>query len=35
MRLGINANVTRGVDLGLRLTTGNINGPALPATSWD
>lgn len=29
MRLGINANVTRGVDLGLRLTTGNINDPPL------
>ncbi|ABB75856.1 Putative porin [Nitrosospira multiformis ATCC 25196] len=29
MRLGINANVTRGVDLGLRLTTGNVNGPAV------
>ncbi|SCY11767.1 putative porin [Nitrosospira sp. Nsp13] len=28
-RLGINANVTRGVDLGLRLTTGNINDPPL------
>ncbi|SCX38756.1 Putative porin [Nitrosospira sp. Nsp1] len=28
MRLGINANVTRGVDMGLRLTTGNINDPA-------
>ncbi|KIO49703.1 putative porin [Nitrosospira sp. NpAV] len=28
-RLGINANVTRGVDLGLRLTTGNINDPVL------
>ncbi|MDQ3185671.1 MAG: putative porin, partial [Pseudomonadota bacterium] len=27
MRLGINANITRGVDLGLRLTTGNINDP--------
>ncbi|MDE2366153.1 MAG: putative porin [Betaproteobacteria bacterium] len=27
MRLGVNANVTRGVDLGLRLTTGNINDP--------
>lgn len=27
MRLGINANVTNGVDLGLRLTTGNINDP--------
>ena len=26
MRLGINANVTKGVDLGLRLTTGNVNG---------
>ena len=29
MRLGINANVTRGVDLGLRLTTGNINDPVI------
>jgi hypothetical protein len=29
MRLGINANVTRGVDLGLRLTTGNVNRPAV------
>ncbi|ARO86913.1 outer membrane receptor for ferric coprogen and ferric-rhodotorulic acid [Nitrosospira lacus] len=29
MRLGINANVTRGVDLGLRLTTGNVNDPVL------
>lgn len=29
MRLGINANVTRGVDLGLRLTTGNIDDPVL------
>jgi hypothetical protein len=29
MRLGINANITRGVDLGLRLTTGNINDPVL------
>src|SRR5687768_9740717 len=29
MRLGINANVTRGVDMGLRLTTGNVNGPAV------
>ncbi|MBA4142568.1 MAG: putative porin [Nitrosospira sp.] len=28
MRLGINANVTKGVDLGLRLTTGNVNDPA-------
>ncbi|PTR07444.1 putative porin [Nitrosospira sp. Nsp5] len=28
-RLGINANVTRGVDLGLRLTTGNVNDPPL------
>ena len=27
MRLGVNTNVTRGVDLGLRLTTGNINDP--------
>ena len=26
MRLGINANITKGVDLGLRLTTGNVNG---------
>lgn len=25
MRLGINANITKGVDLGLRLTTGNVN----------
>ncbi|HVW65467.1 MAG TPA: putative porin [Nitrosospira sp.] len=29
MRLGINANITRGVDLGLRLTTGNINDPVI------
>ncbi|ODT80842.1 MAG: outer membrane receptor for ferric coprogen and ferric-rhodotorulic acid [Nitrosomonadales bacterium SCN 54-20] len=29
MRLGINANVTQGIDLGLRLTTGNVNGPAV------
>lgn len=29
MRLGINANVTKGVDLGLRLTTGNVNTPAV------
>lgn len=28
-RLGINANVTHGVDLGLRLTTGNVNDPVL------
>src|SRR5687768_10132538 len=29
MRLGINANVTKGVDLGLRLTTGNVYTPAV------
>jgi hypothetical protein len=27
MRLGINTKITQGVDLGLRLTTGNINDP--------
>ncbi|MBA2658502.1 MAG: putative porin [Nitrosospira sp.] len=29
MRLGINANITKGVDLGLRLTTGNVNDPVV------
>lgn len=27
MRLGLNARVTKGVDFGLRLTTGNVNDP--------
>lgn len=29
MRLGINAKVTNGIDMGLRLATGNVNGPAV------
>ena len=29
MRLGINAKVANGIDMGLRLATGNINGPAV------
>jgi len=32
MRLGINANVTQGVDMGLRLATGNINSPVVTGT---
>ncbi|MDN5836348.1 MAG: putative porin [Nitrosospira sp.] len=29
LRFGINTNITRGIDLGLRLTTGNVNGPVI------